>query len=268
MRNDIAVLTKRSESERLHTEIVKQKDEEIAQTKASTQQLKENLGRKLAEAEREIMEWKQRTSAKDDEIARTEAMAQGVKQANEDLRGKLAEAERVMTEWKNYAIGKDDEIALTEALSHELKQANEDLVLKLANAERSITEWKCYATGKEEELVEQKSFAARKDEDLVVANNSHKTLQDGLAALKNKSASIVIELQGRIQSLDNNLSAAEGVNLELNKRKDELEQELNVVKGYLASKDEELVALKNISGSNPVKKLRNEMKTFFTGNLL
>lgn len=104
------------------------------------------MGRKLAEAEREIMEWKQRTSAKDDEIARTEAMAQGVKQANEDLRGKLAEAERVMTEWKNYAIGKDDEIALTEALSHELKQANEDLVLKLANAERSITEWKCYAT--------------------------------------------------------------------------------------------------------------------------
>lgn len=214
MRNDIGSLTKTVQgngSERLHVMMLKQKDDEIDQRKASERELlriNEDLTCSRMSLEKKVEE----------QTALIVALQKGV-DANSSLYAKsetdLAASRDLIEKLKSDIAVKFVPIESNVQLGIQV----EDLSGKLAETEKQLNEWKCYA--------------ARKENELIAANNllsANKKLEDDIDALKGRTASIVAELQSHIESLEKN-------NSESVERNEHLEQELNILKMHADRKD-------------------------------
>lgn len=132
----------------------------------------QDLGAKLAEADKQLSEWKRYAASKDGELA----------------------------EWKCYAANKEDEHIATLSLHEKSKTelaANLDLIESL----------KSEIAAKDETIQDLSGKLVAAEKSL----GASEKLQDELTALKNQTACIVAELEDHIKNLYEDLAAAEAV---------------------------------------------------------
>ncbi|KAJ6648901.1 Laminin subunit alpha-2 [Pseudolycoriella hygida] len=273
IRNDMSRLTEMLQStlvatgqERLHIKVINQKDEVIAQLKATVQELRqENDGfiKDLLKSKEQIE--KQAALALVLQNG-SEAHLKLHEQSERSLERQIAEAattkQKMDEELKaaNRMIEKLREINTT-GLVIELKAQIETLDKKLSanvqetsesiekneKLQKELDALKSYTVSKEEELKHLKkaledsaTTTQSMGDELNTVNQKKDKLQVIMKKLKEENASFMIALRAQIETSDANLAAAERVNSESIEANEKIQAELDAFKTYTDDKEQDL----------------------------